>query len=179
MKRRTYLKSVSVAAVTVTLAGCANSNTDAESSESDTAASDDSGDDYTDPALVVDDYVLKNTTPIELDSASTGNLLTRVHWHGEDGHWHRAPLTLETGQPLATIIRFVDENDEEIPLGDTYRVTAEPTEETPEGLFTTSVNGNVIQFTGQQTGEGAVMFRLWRDDEMKFEPPTSLEIVVE
>ena len=179
MKRRTYLTSFGAAAATVTLAGCSNSNTETANRGSNTDADDETEDDYTDPALVVDDYVLKNTNPVELDSASTGNLLTRVHWHGEDGHWHRAPLTLETGKPLAAIIRFVDENDEELPLGETYRVTAEPTEETPAGLFTTSVNNNVIQFTGQQTGEGAVMFRLWRGDELKFEPPTPLEIAVE
>lgn len=178
MNRRTYLRLFGASAATTALAGCSSNGS--ESGETGTAEADeDTEDDYTDPALVVDDYVLKNTNPVALDSAATGDLLTRVHWHGEDGHWHRAPLTLQADEPLAAVIRFVDENNEELPLGETYRVTAEPTEETPDGLFTTSVNGNVIQFTGQQAGEGAVMFRLWRGDELKFEPPTALEVVVE
>lgn len=176
MNRRTYLSLVGTATAG-TFAGCSTDG-GPETDEPDSQGDETDDEEYVDPKLVVDDYVLKAISPIQLLDAETGNLLTEVHWHGETGHWHMSPLAVPQDQPRAMLVRFVREEDGELPIGDAYSLTVSKTEDTPDGLIVAGVNGPVMQIQGQQPGSGKLVIRLWRGEEEKFvAPPLQFDVV--
>lgn len=96
------------------------------------------------------------------------------HWHGE----LQVPIdeTVEYGAV------FVDEEGEEIPLGEDeeYELNAEVAEGAQEGIVEIEPHGNHVDVTGEEEGLTEVVFQLWHDDHADYEsPPIDAEVAEE
>lgn len=179
LTRRSLLATGTAGLVGAT-AGCSGSG-----GESDDAPDDG---DEPDPDLRVDDRFLSPAFPIEFVEPdfeeSTGFAgdarIAYVHWHGADSsHWHQSPLELVAGEPRVGRTRFLIEGADAIPLGpdESFSQSVGPTEETPLGLLTATVDGDRVELTASEPGDGALSFELRADGQRRWKsPPLPVEI---
>lgn len=181
--RRETLHLGATVVTVVALAGCLDGGAGSPDGEETTA-------EEGDPALAINGRFLSSAFPIEFveaDFEATSGFagdsrLAYVHWHDEgDSHWHQAPLEFDTGRTRSGRTRFLEKGAEEIPIGpgETFTQDVYPTEETPEGVLTTEVDGGIVGITaeGESGAEGGLVFELLADGEIRWRsPPLPVEI---
>jgi len=172
--RRQYLLGLSGVG-TVALAGCSSGNGGGD----DETASEPDEDVY--DGLRIDGEVMSPAFPLEFYERGTENRVAQIHWHGDGGEWHQAPLEIPLGSREQYDIWILDPDLAQIPSGEgtKFQFEIEPTEETPEGLFSVETSDGVATFEGLETGEGELIVyivsdgeRIWRSPPLLFEVGT-------
>lgn len=189
--RRRFVGAVAAAAV-APAAGCVgggdeDGHDDHDDHDHDT---DDAGDgDEPHPDLVVDGRSLSDAFPLELvepdaevEGHATGrDLVAHVQWHEDElfNHWHHSPLSVPAGGSRRVRVRFVDSDLESIPLGDDgpFGVDVSLVDASPEGFLSMAVDGDLLELTGEEPGEGELVFDLLHEGESAWTSPP-LEVVV-
>jgi hypothetical protein len=182
--RRRLLKTSSAVAVATPLAGCLGTG-DRDTPEDDGEDEDDDRD----PDLKINGRYLSDAFPIEFVEPDFGETtgfgddarLVDIHWHGmENSHWHQGPLEIAGGETRSGRTRFLEAGAEEIPLGpeETFTQQVHTTEDTPDSLFETTVDGTHVDIRAGDGEAGELVFELWADDERRWRsPPLPVEIV--
>jgi hypothetical protein len=117
--------------------------------------------------------------PIEIYETGSDELVAQIHWHGESGEWHYAPLIVPLGQRQLYDIRILDPDLEEIPSGDgtEFQFEITTTEETPEGLLTAETFNGLAAIEGTEEGNGELVVHILSDGERIWSsPPLMFEI---
>jgi hypothetical protein len=117
--------------------------------------------------------------PMEFYELGTDNRVAQIHWHGEGGEWHNAPLEVPLGRAKQYDIRILDPDLEEIPSGEgtPFQYEIEPTDETPQGLLQAETSGGTATIEGLEAGEGDLLVHILSDGDRIWESPP-LEFVV-
>jgi hypothetical protein len=201
IRRRQYLFRAAAIGLGVGLAGCLDQNEasnsdsthdhdDHDHSHGEDSPTADSNQTDVDPALVLNGTVLSDAFPIELVEpdvepfegyADPDQGVANVHWHGEEiSHWHFQPVTVPPDRSRQVRTRFVDQTDQELPLGheETYFQSVRLTEETPDELISITIEKTHVTLSGKSTGSGRVIFQL-RESETETVVWTSPELEVE
>lgn len=173
--RRRVISGVGAAAI-VGLAGCLGT-------EDGGGDSDDETEDETeeiDPQLQLDGTTLTDSFPIQLEDATSGDVVGEVHWHGDEfSHWHFQPLAVPLEEWRNVRAKFLNRDLEPIPLGEDeqYRLEMTRTEDTPKELVDVDITGNLVNLFGASAGTGQVLFHLVTDEERVLSSPL-LEVEV-
>lgn len=111
--------------------------------------------------------------PVGSGLAPSNERITNVHGHGDHSHWHFEPILVPHGDERTVRIRYLDEDVEPLPLGDgePFQTTVDLVDSSPSGFLATSVDDDLVTFTGESTGDGSLRFELWRDDDRLWESP--------
>lgn len=173
INRRQYLVGVA-ASGTLALAGCSSGGGDdgEPEAESETDTSDAVYD-----GLRLDGHVMSPSFPFELYESETR--VAQIHWHDEGGDWHQAPLQVGVEERGEFDLRINDPDLDPIPAGEgeQYQIGAELTAETPDGLAEIEVTDAVLTVSGQQEGEGGIIFNIFSEgEEIWRSTPLPLEI---
>ena len=108
----------------------------------------------------IDNRELSSAFPLILEDADTGDRVADVHYHDGDGtHWHAQPITVPLGDARVFMIRILDEDEEDIPLGDEYTVEYVPPEEN-ESIVEVSIDGHEFAVHGLEEGRTRPRLRL-------------------
>ncbi|SNR47025.1 metal ABC transporter substrate-binding protein [Halorubrum vacuolatum] len=90
------------------------------------------------------------------------------YWH--DGHWHGGvpDVSLDSTVPIGIVL--FDNEGRVVPLGDgeRYRVDARIADG-EAGILEIDAHGRQVDFTGTETGETAVVFEFYEDDELIYD----------
>lgn len=161
-----------VAGGAVLLAGCSDDEEPPEEAEE------------LDPALDVNGRRLSSAFPIELVEPDTDEIdghasgddrIASVHWHGDDGHshWHFGPLEIPHEATREVRVRFPDDSSGEIRVGadEPYGMNVILADEPPEGFLDFEQDDALIDFYGENLGEGGLVVELLREDEVVWESP--------
>lgn len=108
----------------------------------------------------------------EVFARGTANRLAYVH----DDHWH-GRINLELGQEREFDVRFVDHDDNAIPLGAGQSVRAMIAPGQPQGVVSIENHGDHFELTALAVGETRIVVHLWHDDHSDWSTPP-LRVVV-
>lgn len=172
--RRRYLLGVGTAA-TAGLAGCGSGGSDDEDEEPLV----DGEEEDVFEGLRINGQPMSADNPIEIYETDSGELVAQIHWHGESGEWHFAPLVVPLGQQQLYDIRILDPDLEEIPSGDgtEFQFEVTTTEETPAELLTIETFNGIAAIEGNQEGEGELVVHILSDGERIWQsPPLIFEV---
>jgi hypothetical protein len=172
--RRQYLVGLAASGA-LALAGCSSGGGgDEPEEEPETDPSDEVYD-----GLRIDGEVMSPSFPMEFYEVGSGERVAQIHWHGEGGEWHQAPLEIPLDGQVQTEIRILDPDLEQIPAGagTKFQFEIEPTDETPEGLFSVEVSDAIATFRGLAEGEGDMTVYILADGERIWSSPP-LAVVV-
>ena len=174
LNRRQYLVGLAASGA-LALAGCSSGGGgDEPAEEPETDPSDEVYD-----GLRIDGEVMSPNFPMEFYETETGERVAQIHWHGEGGEWHQAPLEIPLDRRERHDIQLLDPDLEEIPsgAGTRFQFEIEPAEATPEGLFAVEIADGVATFEGLEAGEGELIVYILSDGERIWSSPP-LEFVV-
>ncbi|MEF8937626.1 hypothetical protein [Halobacteriaceae bacterium SHR40] len=170
--RRQYLLGLGGVG-TVSLAGCSNGG------GGDDETTSDEPDEEVYEGLRIDGEVMSPAFPVEFYERGTENRVAQIHWHGDGGEWHQAPLEIPTGSREQYDIWILDPDLDEIPSGEgtKFQFEIEPTEETPEGLLAVETSDGVATIEGLEKGAGELIVHILSDGEQIWRsPPLSFEV---
>ncbi len=102
----------------------------------------------------------------EVYERGTDNRLAYVH----GDHWHGG-VDLILGQEIEVDVRFLDANDEVIPLGGEYTVEAEIAPGEATGLIHLHAHGDHLDIDAEGVGETRIVLHLWHDDHADWSTP--------
>lgn len=88
--------------------------------------------------------------------------------HGD--HWD-GRLDLEVGEEIEVDVRFLDEDDEVIPLGGEYSVQAELAPGAAQGIISVSAHGDHLDIDGEAPGETHILLHFWHDGHADWTTP--------
>ena len=102
----------------------------------------------------------------EVYERGTDNRLAYVH----GDHWHGG-IDLILGQEVEVDVRFLDENDDVIPLGGEYTVQAEIAPGEPTDVIHVHGHGDHLDIEGEAVGETRILIHFWHDDHADWTTP--------
>jgi len=114
----------------------------------------------------------------EVYDRETEELLAYTHGTGAGMHWDGALPHLHVGEEIELDIRFLDEDNNEIPLGDEFEVRAQLADGAPEGIIEIDNHIDHVDIEGISVGETEILFQLWHGDHADWATP-ALAIEVE
>jgi hypothetical protein len=119
----------------------------------------------------LDGTTLNLSTPVRLVDANSGEMVVRIHGHGETTHWHRSPLVLQVGQWQRYEIQFQDFDGEPIPLGEgeQYRATVSLVDDADFVEYEHAGMG--LDLRGTEAGGASLQIDLVSDGESQWTPP--------
>jgi len=161
--RRQYLGGV-LSATSLAVAGCSSgggSDGDGEAGPGDAPAE-----------FQLDGVTLNTNTPVRLADGASGEMLVRIHGHGDTTHWHRSPLVLQVGQWREFEIVFRDFEGEQIPLGESEQFQAAVSLPDEVDFVEVDHSGTQLNLRGTETGSAQLSVELHRDGQPQWRPPT-------
>ena len=102
-----------------------------------------------------------SVSELELVDGRSRQVIAQFHF----GHWHGSVPTLGVDETRRIDPRFIDSDNNVIPLGDNYRIEA-AVDDTDTLSFET--DDGTISLDGQDMGETALTIELWADDSREF-----------
>lgn len=113
----------------------------------------------------------------EVYNRATNELLAYTHGTGAGMHWDGSLPHLHIGEELELEIRFLDEDNHTIPLGDEFEVRARLAEGAPENIIEIENHIDHIDIEGVSLGETSIVFELWHGNHVDWETPAiSVEV---
>lgn len=99
----------------------------------------------------------------------------RLAWvHGD--HWDGG-IELSLGGEIEVDVRFLDENDQVIPLGGEYTVEAEIAPGEPAGIVHVLGHGDHLDIEAEAVGETHLILHFWHDNHADWSTPPLLVTV--
>lgn len=160
--RRQYLGGL-LSAASLTVAGCSSGGGDGD---------DEAGPEDAPAEFQLDGVTLNTNTPVRLADSASGEMLVRIHGHGDTTHWHRSPLVLQVGQPRELEIVFRDFDGEQIPLGETEDFQAAVSLPDEVDFVEFEHSGTRLTLRGNETGSAQLGVELRKNGEPQWTPPT-------
>lgn len=172
--RRAFLASI-VATGAPSLAGCVGG---------DGGTGGDDGDDGSTPPpdeLDIGGRYLDPGFPLRVYEPNSDQLVTEYQYHEGGSHWHFQPLEIPLEASRSMEARFFDQDLNRVAVGPDaeYYLAVRPSEETPADLLDIEVSGDLVTMSGSASGEGDVLFELYRsEDDALVWAPKSLSVTV-
>lgn len=175
--RRELLKLSGGVMVAAAVAGCTDGGEEGEADEGEPEDEADDDHDHDDE----DDHDDDDHGHVEVEELEIvdGDGEEVAYIHGD--HWH-GELQVPIDETVEYGAVFVDEEGEEIPLGEDeeYELNAEVAEGAQEGIVGIEPHGDHVDVTGEEEGLTEVVFLLWHDDHADYEsPPIDAEVAEE
>jgi len=102
-----------------------------------------------------------SVSELELVDGRSRQVIAQFHF----GHWHGSVPTLGVDETRRIDPRFIDSDNNVIPLGDNYRIEAAVDD---TDTLSVETDDGTISLDGQDMGETALTIELWADDSREF-----------